>query len=363
MTLRTTARLVRAAFVAAGVFVLMSRPAAASEFAINACQADRANYSTQAFDDFATRGMMWKRACDPEGPGLRGLVTSNVPRAGRVPRGSRSYFVMNAPEGTRFARFTWSGQARRRDCRYALQLWASRPDGAPTPIKNVRANSRCPRRGYAQAAGWPRPHTYDIAGATKIVQRIVCVGEKKEPHCSSRGLNYIRTFKAQATVVDVSPPAVSVLQDNPFTQGEWVRGRQTVNYVASDNVGVKLARAIVCGAAWARAQSRHATTPQRSLASTVREPSASTPSVLGDGSQPLAVDALDAADNPGVSSSGDGSGRQHRARGRCRSNFAGGPTWRNQNDFDVAWTNPPKRTARPSRPRATRSAEVTEELH
>ena len=157
-----------------------SRPASASEFAINACQADRANYSTQAFDDFATRGMMWKRACDPEGPGLRGLVTSNVPRAGRVPRGSRSYFVMNAPEGTRFARFTWSGQARRRDCRYALQLWASRPDGAPTPIKNVRANSRCPRRGYAQAAGWPRPRTYDIAGATKIVQRIVCVGEKKD---------------------------------------------------------------------------------------------------------------------------------------------------------------------------------------
>ena len=231
----------------------MSQPASASEFAINACQADRANYSTQAFDDFATRGMMWKRACDPEGPGLRGLVTSNVPRPGRVPRGSRSYFVMNAPAGTRFARFTWSGQARRRDCRYALQLWASRPDGAPTPIKNVRANSRCPRRGYAQAAGWPRPRTYDIAGATKIVQRIVCVGERKDPHCSSRGLNYIRTFKAQATVVDVSPPAVSVLQDNPFTQGQWVSGRQTVNYVASDNVGVKLARAIVAGASRGRA--------------------------------------------------------------------------------------------------------------
>ena len=268
MTLRTTARLVRAAFVAAGVFVLMSRPAAASEFAINACQADRANYSTQAFDDFATRGMMWKRACDPEGPGLRGLVTSNVPRAGRVPRGSRSYFVMNAPEGTRFARFTWSGQARRRDCRYALQLWASRPDGAPTPIKNVRANSRCPRRGYAQAAGWPRPHTYDIAGATKIVQRIVCVGEKKEPHCSSRGLNYIRTFKAQATVVDVSPPAVSVLQDNPFTQGEWVRGVQTVNYTASDNVGVKVARAIVSGGSLGRAPARVQLRRYRSHAST-----------------------------------------------------------------------------------------------
>src|ERR671919_248581 len=218
-------------------------PAAANEFTINACQADRANFSTQAFEDFATRGMMWKRACDPEGPGLRGLVTANVVRAGRVRRGARSFFVMRAPDGTRFGRLSWSGQARRRDCRYALQLWASRPDGPPVPIKNVRANRGCPRRGYAQAAGWPRARSYDIAGATSIVQRVVCVGSRKTPFCSSRGLNYIRTFKAQATVVDVSPPAVSIVQDNPFTRGEWVRGVQSVGYSAYDNAGVRLVRA------------------------------------------------------------------------------------------------------------------------
>ena len=81
-------------------------PASASEFDINACQADRLGFSTEAFEDFATRGMMWKRACDPEGPGLRGLVTANVVRPGRVARGARSYFVLRAPDGTRFARFT-----------------------------------------------------------------------------------------------------------------------------------------------------------------------------------------------------------------------------------------------------------------
>jgi MinD-like ATPase involved in chromosome partitioning or flagellar assembly len=32
-------------------------PAAAGEYTINACQADRASFSTQAFEDFATRGM------------------------------------------------------------------------------------------------------------------------------------------------------------------------------------------------------------------------------------------------------------------------------------------------------------------
>jgi hypothetical protein len=341
MELRTTARLVRAALLAAVALVLLvlSVPGAvASEFAINACQADRANYSTQAFDDFATRGMMWKRACDPEGPGLRGLLTSNVPRPGRVPRGSRSYFVMRAPEGTRFARFTWSGQARRRDCRYALQLWASRPDGAPTPIKNVRANTRCPRRNYAQAAGWPRPRTYDINGATRIVQRVICVGEKNAPHCSSRGLNYIRTFKAQATVVDVSPPAVSVLQDNPFTQGQWVSGRQIVNYVATDNVGVKRARAIV--------GSSPSGTHERSCDYAARVPCANGAGAISvdtgsmpDGSHALAVDALDAADNLGASSQLL-TRVDNTAPGAVSLDLMGGPGWRNVNDFDVSWINP-----------------------
>src|SRR5215213_1248130 len=231
----------------AGLAVTLPAPVGANEYTITACQADRSEFSTQAFEDFANRGMMWKRACDPEGPGLRGLVTSNVVREGRVVRGSRSYFVMKAPEGTRFGRLTWSGQARRHDCRYALQLWANRPDGSSVAIKNVRANRGCPNPGAIQAAGWPSAHVYDIGGTTKLVQRVLCVGSDKTPYCSSRGLNYIRTFKAAATVVDVSPPAVTITQDNAFTRGEWVRGMQQVNYGALDNVGVRLVRAMVGG--------------------------------------------------------------------------------------------------------------------
>jgi hypothetical protein len=342
MDISPTACPVRAALVALLGVVLLALPSAAagSEFPINACQADRTNYSTQAFDDFATRGMMWKRACDPEGPGLRGLVTSNVPRHGRVPRGSRSYFVMTAPEGTRFVRFTWSGQARRRDCRYALQLWASRPDGPPTPIKNVRANKRCPRRGLAQAAGWPRPRTYDINGATRIVQRIVCVGERKAPYCSSRGLNYIRTFKAQATVVDVNPPAVSILQDTPFTQGQWVRGKQLVNYVATDNVGVRIARAVLSGLPWAEHHRGCDYTARVPCSNGVGAIAVDTTS-LADGSQPLAVDAVDAAGNPGASSPVTVR-VDNTAPGAVAIDLAGGPGWRNLNDFDVAWVNPPE---------------------
>jgi 5-hydroxyisourate hydrolase-like protein (transthyretin family) len=312
--------------------------ARAGEFTINACQADRTNFSTQAFEDFATRGMMWKRACDPEGPGLRGLVTSNVVRAGRVERAATSRFVLQAPDGTRFLRLRWSGHAQRRDCRYALQIWASRPDGPPTPIKNVRANRHCPRPNRGQAAGWPRPHTYDITGATKIVQRVICVGAERQPYCSARGLNYIRTFKAEATVVDVSAPTVSVVQDNPFTRGEWVRGEQRLAYEAVDNTGVRLARAVVANSDEGQ--------DQRSCNYAQRVPCSSGPGAvtvdtqrLTDGSQPLAVHAEDAGGNLGASAAltvrVDNS-----APGAVPVVVHGGEGWRNTNDFDLGWTNP-----------------------
>ena len=135
--------------VAALALAIPSR-AAAGEFTIEACQADAGEFASTAFEDFATRGMRWRRACDPLGPGLRGLVTSNVVRSGRVAHGAQSAFVLNAPPGTAFSRLRWSGHAQRRDCRYALQLYGERPDGsdatirtcAPTSVAQVKTQRR-----------------------------------------------------------------------------------------------------------------------------------------------------------------------------------------------------------------------------
>ncbi|HKH16611.1 MAG TPA: hypothetical protein VKA57_03720, partial [Solirubrobacteraceae bacterium] len=183
--------------------------AVAGEYAVANCQADPLNFSTQAFDNFATRGMKIRRACNPEGPGLRGLITSNVVRAGRVARGAVALATITAPPGTRFTRFRWAGTARRRDCRYALQLWADADDIAPIPMINVRANRRCPRPAFAQAAGY-RSRTFDVNGATQIVQRVICVGGNGKNYCSSRSSNYLRTYKAQVGIVDPLPPTASI---------------------------------------------------------------------------------------------------------------------------------------------------------
>jgi hypothetical protein len=333
-------RRIAAVGVAVLAGLLATAPARANEFTINACQADRAEFSTRAFEEFANRGMMWRRACNPIGPGLRGLITSNVIRAGRVQRGSRAYFVLNAPAGTHFTQLSWSGDARRDDCRYALQLWATRPNGSSVAIKNVKANRGCPMRGAGQTAGWPTARLYDIAGATRITQRVLCVGSSDKPYCSAHSINYIRTFKARATVVDTSPPGVTITQDNPFTRGAWVHGTQQVDYSALDNVGVRLARAVVAG------QQRELHRRACNFAFRIPCPNgagriAVETSQLPDGTQGLVVRGEDAAGNAG--NSGPVTVRiDNTAPGAVAVAVQGGETWRNQNDFSLTWMNPPE---------------------
>jgi hypothetical protein len=325
-------------FAALLLTVALPRPAGAGEYTISICQADEAGYVSAAFEEFATRGMKWRRACDPTGPGLRGLVTANVARAGQVEKGAQSGFVLEAPPGTAFSRLRWSGQAWRRDCRYALQLYAERPSAAPVSIKNVRANSRCPRPDVAQASSWPRLRAYDLGGATRIVQRVVCVGAPKHQFCSARGQNFIRTFAAEATVVDGTAPSVGIVQDTPLAQGQWVAGKQRFSYDASDNVGLKSVSALVSGglrATEARPCDYSQRVPCPSGGGAITVDTSEGP----EGSQPLTAVAEDAAGNR--AEAGAVTVRiDNVAPGAVPVGVGGGETWRNSNDFDVSWTNP-----------------------
>src|SRR5918995_927041 len=233
-------------------------PAAAGTYTVNACAAERFGFSTQAFVDFPalgipTSGMYMRRACAPTDVAPFGLVAGNVVRSGRVKAGHQAGFVLDAPPGTSFLELKWSGKARRRDCRYAIQMYAVGSDGSLVKkIRNWRANRNCGKtdRGYTQVAqvgGVRKPVPFPVAGATRIVQRSVCVGGSRKRFCSARSINRIQTFWAEATVADASLPTATIIQDNPFTQGAWVNGNQSVAYTASDNVGVKAARVVGSG--------------------------------------------------------------------------------------------------------------------
>lgn len=328
------------AAAAMGLGLAAPRQAAAGEYTIFACQADSAGYSSGAFEDFATRGMRWRRACNPLGPGLRGLVTANVPGTGRVLAGAQSAFVLNAPPGTAFSTLRWSGHARRRDCRYALQLYAERPGAPPVAIKNVRANRSCPRPGAAQASSWPRMHAYDLGGATRIVQRTVCVGAPGHEYCSARGQNYIRTFAAEATVVDGIAPSAEIVQDSPLSRGEWVRGKQSLDYEASDNVGVKGASAVLDGQARG-SDARPCNYSQRVPCSNGRGTMEVDTEEAPEGSRQMTVAAEDGAGNRAESSPLTVR-IDNTAPGVVAVHLAGGEGWRNSNDFDSTWANSPE---------------------
>jgi hypothetical protein len=343
----TSPALTRCAF--AGVICLtlvliLPRPAGAGEYSVATCQADSLTFSTRAFVDFATRGMSIKRACNPEGPGLRGLITANVVRRQPVPRGAVSMVAIRAPQGTRFTKFRWAGTARRRDCRYALQLYADSPDAKPIPIKNVRANRRCPRKKRAQIAGY-RARTFDVGGATRIVQRVICVGGGGSKSCSARGRNFIRTYKAQVRVVDGVAPAAAIVPDSALGSGAWVSGSQSLHYTATDNVGVRSAQALVAG----RAGGTHLRTcafaaPAGPYADVVPCPNGGGEIIvntqeLSEGTRPLIVQAYDAAGNAG--SSPTATARiDNTAPGRVDTVLEGGEQWRNRNEYAVSWANP-----------------------
>ena len=314
-------------------------------FPVGACQAAPADYSTRAFDGFAHRGMSVRRACDPEGPGIRGLITRNVIARNAVRRGAAAIVTMTAPAGTQFQTFRWAGQVRRRHCAFALQLYAEGPGIKPVAIKNLRANQACPRPGRAQAAGY-KSRTFSIAGATRIVQRVICVGTKQRRSCNARHHNYIQTYKALATLADTTGPAVGIVGDTPLAQGAWVSGTQPLNYDAIDNVGVRAAHTLVDGQARGGNDTRSCVFADNAGTFVALAPCANGRGQIGfktaaapEGTHSLQVQAQDTAGNPGVSAPVIAR-IDNTAPARVDVRVVRGEGWRNTNDFALAWTNP-----------------------
>ncbi|HEX4307192.1 MAG TPA: Ig-like domain repeat protein [Solirubrobacterales bacterium] len=314
------------------------RPALAGQFTIATCQAN-GSYSSGAFQDFATRGMKWRRACNPLGPGLRGLVTANVPGEGHVAVESQSAFVLEAPPATTFSSLNWSGYAHRRDCRYALQLYAVRPDGSTDTIRNVKADHGCPKQSdKAQASSWPRPTSYELGGATRIVQRVVCMGAPQATYCSAKGQNYLQTFTAEATVIDETPPSVSVSPGGPLVAGEWVSGSQEISDEATDNTGVKAIQAWIAGSS-REEESRPCDYTQRIPCTNGSGRMEVDTQQIPEGTQELHLTVIDAAGNQAESAPVTVR-IDNTPPGAVPVSVEGGEAWRNHDSFALDWQNP-----------------------
>jgi 5-hydroxyisourate hydrolase-like protein (transthyretin family) len=127
------------------------------------------------------------------------------------------------------------------------------------------------------------------------------------------------------------------VQDNAFTRGEWVSGVQSVTYDAWDNAGVRLVRPILAGLPY-RESLRPCDYAQRIPCANGQGHLSIDTAALGEGTQSLALQAEDAAGNPG-SSSAVTARVDNTAPGAVQVGVEGGEAWRNHNDFDPSWVN------------------------
>ena len=344
----TTLRLLFVPVALCVLFVVPSATHAAERavgtYAVANCWSDRDGQSVRAFTHFAHKGMRIRYACAPAGPGLRGVVTQNIPRKGHVKAGSMAEVSIVAPPGTEMLEFTWEARLQRVDCRYAMQAWAVVPGSRPVTLLNERANRRCARLGRAQFAQATEKKR-SISGAIAIKQRVQCIGKGKQNWCSARSANYISTRHAVVLLKDVQPPAVQILGDTPLAGGAWVRGDQPLNYTASDNIGVEVARAIL-GAAPSGFHTRPCFVTSPGGDFTALQPCPNGAGQIGvntqslsEGTQHLLVQAEDAARNT-ASSEAVVARIDNTAPGRVPVALEGGDQWRNQNAWTAVWENP-----------------------
>ena len=271
---------------------------------------------------------------------------------------SRAVLTLRAPAGMQFASLSWTGSARRTDCRYEIEMAAVGPRVAERLTKVV-AGKQCPRRGKAQSAGrrargeGPR----NIRGADRIVLRVLCKA-KAGKRCSTRRANYARFGVVNATVEDVQAPTVSITGGD-LVSGRWVRGEQPVSYTASDQAGVQTASVLLSGAS-AAGKARPCDNSLPVPCATGPTPSVSQPDSVRDGTHQAVVVASDAAGNPGVSPPVV-PGSTTRAPLQVPVIARGGEAWRATQQLSAPH-GPIRRRAMPrlSMPRSTESAASAE---
>ena len=317
----------------------LAETAAAEVVRIKSCRSDSGRFSTKAFRDAGTSGMLRFRHCNRGSE--KGLVTRNRIRSKPVKRGAVAVFELRAAPGTEFSTYTWKGRIRRVDCRYTTEIYAVRP-ATPSrprlvkPITGKTAGVDCPPRNRAQSSG-SFGGVYDVRGTTRIVQRVICAGKRV---CSARANNYVRTRQSVVKAVDTTAPLVSITGGDLVRTG-WVSGARTVAYHVTDALGVKKAQLILRGTGLA--------TDARPCDSSSVIPCASGPGTLSldtagktpEGPQQIVVAGEDAAGNVGYSAP-EVAYIDNTAPLAVPVAAEGGEGWRNTNGFAARWGNPPE---------------------
>ncbi|HEY6815618.1 MAG TPA: hypothetical protein VI168_08780, partial [Croceibacterium sp.] len=250
-------------------------------------------------------------------------------------------------------RVLWGGAAARTSCDWLAQLRIA-DETQPTARNALLAGSkrdqrRCDDRRRPGPLRIARPKTirdypvlgnpkYDVARPKTLYQRVLCVNRRGCP-LGSDPQAYILTENLRLEIVDEQAPSqLAATAGDLF--GGWINNDRTLNYTATDEgSGIKIVRAVNDGGAelGSLTQScvftRPVPCPNGPGSLTVRVDRAR------QGTQNVALQAFDAADNP--------TGLVHVgtmqvdtiAPGAAAVSVDGGSAWRNSASHTLRWSN------------------------
>lgn len=342
--------------LAAGLLVLVPATGAqaANTYWLEFCQA-AANRSVEGFAAVQDRGLITRKDCREAGAVREGLMvrtardTISGRRRAEVRYRDVAALVFQAPPGTVIKTVRWGGRPWRNSCDWLPQLRIM--DEHQPAVKNEllagrsRDNKRC-SDSEVGAARPPRIRRYAVLGNPKydvprpkyLVQRVLCVN-RRGCALGSRPQAFIVTENLRLEIVDEQGPSqLAVTGGDLF--GGWINSDRTLTYTAADDgSGIKTVRAVNDQAAEIGKITNDClfTRPvpcpngPGSLAIDIRS--------ARQGSQNVALQAFDAADN---ASGHVQAGTMHVdmiAPGAADVTIDGGNGWRNTASHTLRWSN------------------------
>ena len=342
--------------LAAGLLVLVPATGAqaANTYWLEFCQA-AANRSVEGFAAVQDRGLITRKDCREAGAVREGLMvrtardTISGRRRAEVRYRDVAALVFQAPPGTVIKTVRWGGRPWRNSCDWLPQLRIM--DEHHPAVKNEllagrsRDNKRC-SDSEVGAARPPRIRRYAVLGNPKydvprpkyLVQRVLCVN-RRGCALGSRPQAFIVTENLRLEIVDEQGPSqLAVTGGDLF--GGWINSDRTLTYTAADDgSGIKTVRAVNDQAAEIGKVTNDClfTRPvpcpngPGSLAIDIRS--------ARQGTQNVALQAFDAADN---ASGLVQAGTMHVdtiAPGAADVTIDGGNGWRNTASHTLRWSN------------------------
>ena len=327
---------------------------AANTYWLEFCQA-AANRSVEGFAAVQDRGLITRKDCREAGAVREGLMvrtardTISGRRRAEVRYRDVAALVFQAPPGTVIKTVRWGGRPWRNSCDWLPQLRIM--DEHQPAVKNEllagrsRDNKRC-SDSEVGAARPPRIRRYAVLGNPKydvprpkyLVQRVLCVN-RRGCALGSRPQAFIVTENLRLEIVDEQGPSqLAVTGGDLF--GGWINSDRTLTYTAADDgSGIKTVRAVNDQAAEIGKITNDClfTRPvpcpngPGSLAIDIRS--------ARQGTQNVALQAFDAADNAtGLVQAGT----MHVdtiAPGAADVTIDGGNGWRNTASHTLRWSN------------------------